>query len=114
MGTAKPMPMNVPAAVGFARATTMPTVSPLPLSSGPPELPEFTAASNWMSPARLAPSGPRARRFRPENPADQIERLLGAAGDEHVLGSGVYRPGHAHMPCDRRAQACSRGTRRAS
>ena len=46
MGTAKPIPMNVPALVGFASATTMPMVSPLALTSGPPELPGLTAASN--------------------------------------------------------------------
>ena len=50
IGTAKPMPMKVPASVGLASATTMPATCPRSLISGPPELPGLTAASNWMSP----------------------------------------------------------------
>src|SRR6266536_1111339 len=75
MGTANPTPMNVPAAVGLARATTMPTVCPPPLSNGPPELPGFTAASNWMSPARWAPSVVVAWRFSPETTPVVVVRV---------------------------------------
>ena len=51
IGTAKPMPTKKPCSDGLARAVTMPTTWPARLSSGPPELPGLTAASNWMRPS---------------------------------------------------------------
>jgi hypothetical protein len=50
MGTANPMPANASSCAGLAIETTMPMTSPRALSSGPPELPGLTDASNWMSP----------------------------------------------------------------
>ena len=45
----------------------MPTTSPAALTSGPPELPGFAAASNWMRfERRRSPSGDWYSRFRPE------------------------------------------------
>ena len=67
MGTAKPMPMKTVSVVGLARPTTMPTTSPSRFSSGPPELPGFTAASNWIMPGTTSSvSGRRKLRSRPE------------------------------------------------
>ncbi len=40
------MPLKVP--VRVAMAELIPTISPRRLTSGPPELPGFTAASVWM------------------------------------------------------------------
>ena len=55
-------------AAGSAMETTMPMTSPLALSSGPPELPGLTAASNWIRPENCAVVGLRgavqARRRR--------------------------------------------------
>ncbi len=48
MGTANPIPTKKPCWLGFARPVTIPTTWPALLSSGPPELPGFTAASNWI------------------------------------------------------------------
>src|SRR5262249_51896266 len=50
IGTAKPMPANASWLVGLTSAVTMPMPCPARFTSGPPELPGFTAASNWMSP----------------------------------------------------------------
>src|SRR5215207_8483423 len=50
IGTANPIPANASSSPGSAIDTTMPTTSPWVFSSGPPELPGFTAASNWISP----------------------------------------------------------------
>ena len=44
MGMAKPRP-SVPSSLLLA--VTTPTTWPLVLYTGPPELPSFTAASNW-------------------------------------------------------------------
>jgi hypothetical protein len=50
----------------------MPMTMPRLSSSGPPELPGFTAASNWMSPLRL-PVSVSAVRLRPETtPAETL------------------------------------------
>src|SRR5262249_39364819 len=58
IGTAKPMPMNTRCSVGFMIPVTMPTTSPSAVTSGPPELPGLTAASNWMRFDKdLRPSG---------------------------------------------------------
>ena len=53
IGTAKAMPANASSPAGSAMDTTMPMTSPLASSSGPPELPGFTDASNWISPENL-------------------------------------------------------------
>src|SRR5947209_5246071 len=52
MVTAKPTPLNAGCPVGFTRPVTMPTTSPSLFTSGPPEDPGFTAASNWIRPVR--------------------------------------------------------------
>ena len=40
-----------------------------------------------------------------QHAAQQVERLLRALGDEHVVGAGAHRAGDADVPGDRRAQA---------
>ena len=45
---------------------TIPITCPPRLSSGPPEFPGLTAASNWMSPRSVLPSGVSTVRSRPE------------------------------------------------
>ena len=52
MGTANPMPANASWPSGGASETTTPMMRPCASSSGPPELPGLTDASNWMSPLR--------------------------------------------------------------
>ena len=54
MGTAKPTPTKKACWAGLARPVTMPMTWPSRLSSGPPLLPGFTAASNWMRPVEVA------------------------------------------------------------
>ena len=59
-GMAKPMPTLPPSAplelpVWICELTPM--TLPLASSSGPPELPGFSAASVWMAPEIVAPSG---------------------------------------------------------
>jgi hypothetical protein len=90
MGTAKPMPMNVPALVGLAKATTIPTVWPLALTSGPPELPGFTAASNWMSPVRLVPSEPRSPRSSPDTTPVVVLRVSPSGLPMATTGSPTF------------------------
>ena len=71
-GTAKPMPMNTRCDVGLRMPVTMPTTSPSIVASGPPELPGFAAASNWIRlvSSRL-PSGERYSRRSPDTtPSD--------------------------------------------
>ena len=52
---------------GLRMAVTMPTTSPSIVTSGPPELPGFAAASNWIRLVSICwPSGERNWRFRPE------------------------------------------------
>ena len=86
MGTAKPIPMKKPCWEGLASAVTMPTTCPLRLSSGPPELPGLTAASNWMRPLqRRAALDVEIERFSPEmTPAlsepDSAERVADGVG----------------------------------
>ena len=46
IGTAKPMPTKASSRPGLASAVTIPTTCPPRFSSGPPELPGLTAASN--------------------------------------------------------------------
>src|SRR6478735_6506928 len=65
MGTAKPMPMNTCCSVGFSIAVTIPTTSPSVVTSGPPELPGLTAASNWM---RLVSAGRSLASYSRRNP----------------------------------------------
>src|SRR5215213_2439311 len=65
IGTANPIPANASSSPGSAIDTTTPTTIPWAFRSGPPELPGFTAASNWISPAR-EPTLVLAVRFRPE------------------------------------------------
>ena len=60
MGTANPMPANASRPPGAASDTTTPMTRPRPSSSGPPELPGLTEASNWISPRTLAGVGLRA------------------------------------------------------
>ena len=49
----------------------MPITWPLRLRSGPPELPGFTAASNWIMPLMVSPLPSGKERLRPEmTPAD--------------------------------------------
>ena len=53
-------PLRSPAA---RIAVTIPTTSPAALTSGPPELPGFTAASNWIR-SRIVCTPPGARYWR--------------------------------------------------
>ena len=72
MGTANPMPANASSPSGVASETTMPMTRPCASSSGPPELPGLTDASNWMRPENL-PWSVSAVRSRPEiTPADTL------------------------------------------
>ncbi len=72
MGTANPIPAKASSLAGLAIDTTMPTTTPPASSSGPPELPGLTDASNWMSPENV-PSAVRAVRSRPETtPTDTL------------------------------------------
>src|SRR5207237_8019801 len=52
MVTAKPTPLNAGCPVGLTSPVTIPTTSPSLFTSGPPEDPGFTAASNWIRPVR--------------------------------------------------------------
>src|SRR5918993_2169820 len=65
IGTANPIPANAWLSPGAAIDTTTPTTIPWAFRSGPPELPGFTAASNWISPD-TAPPLVSFVRFRPE------------------------------------------------
>ena len=73
IGTAKPMPMKKPLRDGLARAVTIPITCPPRLSSGPPELPGLTAASNWIRPCNVLPSFASVERSRPEMTPDVSE-----------------------------------------
>ena len=74
MVAAKPMPMKVRAGVGFSSAVTMPITSPSIEISGPPELPGFTAASNWIRPViTCLPCGERKLRSRPETTPAEVD-----------------------------------------
>src|SRR5262249_12198319 len=67
MGTAKPMPTKKRWSVGFRIPVTMPTTSPSRVTSGPPEFPGLTAASNWMRfVSTRFPSGERNSRRKPD------------------------------------------------
>ena len=72
MGTANPMPANASWPSGSASATTMPMTMPRPSSSGPPELPGLTAASNWISPLRLPVSVSAVRSSPETTPEDTL------------------------------------------
>ena len=79
------MPMKKPCCDGLASAVTMPTTWPLRLSSGPPELPGLTAASNWMRPFSVVPPSTGIERFEPGDDAgaqrvDQAERMADGEG----------------------------------
>src|SRR5438128_5932189 len=68
------MPANDACPFGFASPLTMPTTSPSRLNSGPPELPGFTDASNWMSSViGLSAPGGCTLRCSPEiTPVDRL------------------------------------------
>ena len=72
MGTANPMPANASSPAGAAIETTMPMTSPCTSSSGPPELPGLTDASNWMSPENLPLLIDHKARFLPEEFSQKI------------------------------------------
>ena len=59
-GIAKPMP-TLPPSAPFCEPVSIweltPMTCPAESSSGPPELPGFSAASVWMAPEIVAPSG---------------------------------------------------------
>ena len=55
IGTAKLMPAKSSTPAGLAIPVTIPTTWPWRLTSGPPEFPGLTAASNWISPVRVRP-----------------------------------------------------------
>ena len=66
IGTAKLMPEKSSTPAGLAIPVTIPTTWPWLLTSGPPEFPGFTAASNWISPVRVRPVPTLNVRSRPE------------------------------------------------
>src|SRR6185437_9323581 len=86
IGTANPIPMNTPCSLGFRMAVTMPTTSPSIVASGPPELPGFAAASNWIRLVnRRLPSRERCSRLSPDTTRADAERK---SDDEHVVAHG--------------------------
>src|SRR5213592_2593874 len=91
MVTAKPTPLNAGCPVGFTRPVTIPTTSPSLFTSGPPEDPGFTAASNWISPV----SGVVLE-------GDEEHSLRSAGGKVEVL---PVRSRRAHFACDPLAKA---------
>ena len=98
MGTANPMPANASWPSGSASATTMPTTRPRLSSSGPPELPGLTAASNWMSPVHL-PLSVSAVRSSPEIDAGghavgQAERVADRDDGRPHVGASAEGGGH--------------------
>ena len=67
MGTAKPMPTKKRWSVGFRIAGDDADDLASAVTSGPPELPGLTAASNWMRlVSRRFPSGERNSRRKPD------------------------------------------------
>ena len=66
IGTAKPTPALCSAPPPVAIWSAMPTTSPAASSSGPPELPGFSAASVWMAWATVNPFGASIVRSTPE------------------------------------------------
>ena len=65
--------MNTPWLVGLMSAETMPTTWPARLTSGPPELPGFTAASTWIKPVS---SGPLLGSWKERSRAETIPELM--------------------------------------
>ena len=107
--------------VGLASAVTMPTTWPSRFSSGPPELPGFTAASNWISPSSspLPSSRPmRAVESRDDAGGDRVgetERVADREGFVADLHAAAEDRGHddAREPTRARAPRCrARGRRR--
>ena len=89
MGTANPMPANASSPSGVASETTMPMTRPCASSSGPPELPGLTDASNWMRPGELAVVGVRGPVKAGDHPGGhavgQAERIAdGDDGCSHI------------------------------
>ena len=76
IGTANPIPANASSSPGSAIDTTTPTTSPWVFSSGPPELPGFTAASNWISPDKR-PALVFVLRSRPETIPVVVYQFVG-------------------------------------
>jgi hypothetical protein len=67
MGTAKPTPELVAFVEPFVAIwSTIPITLPEASSSGPPELPGFSAASVWIACATVKPLGAWIVRSRPE------------------------------------------------
>src|SRR5262245_8996841 len=75
IGPAKPRPRKKPVRDGLAREGTIRITGPPRLSSGPPELPGLTAASNWMRPRKVLPSFTSTDRSRPEMTPDVSESM---------------------------------------
>ena len=105
LGMAKPTPLSLPWPVLVLEPETicelMPMTSPAESSSGPPELPGLSAASVWITPLMVAPSGALICRFsggddaggqrpvQPEWVPDRVcrvadLRLAGVGEDERV------------------------------
>ena len=89
----------------------MPTTCPARLSSGPPELPGLTAASNWMSPVRVCALGDRHRAVQPGHDAgaervDQAERVPGGV---HVVADLHAAAEHRRHDDARRLVGCEHG-----
>ena len=102
IGTAKPMPMNTRCSVGLRSPVTMPTTSPSSVTSGPPELPGFTAASNWMRLVRTrSPEAERNSRFRPETTPAEAEGPMPNGNPVATTGSPGRNP-----PVERMVAAC--------
>ena len=119
--------------VGFRMAVTMPTTSPSAVTSGPPELPGLTAASNWIRLVRMRlPSCERNSRRRPDTTPDdadgpmpngnpprrprrplrdrRVDRMVAAARSSGiVLACSTARSCSGRMPGDHRVRFGSVG-----
>ena len=109
MGTAKPMPTKSVWSLGLARPVTMPTTWPALLSSGPPELPGLTAASNWMrcSSLRVALDGDRAVEGRHDAGGERVgeaERVAHGEDGRPDLHAAAEHGGHDGVGQPLRAQ----------
>src|SRR6266550_5200058 len=89
--TANPTPLNDGCPVGFTSPVTIPTTSPSRFTSGPPEDPGFTAASNWMSPASVRPDpGTCTLRFRPLITPTESERVSAKGFPTTIASSPMW------------------------